>query len=93
MAFMTLSFCEMFHAWNMRSLQGSIFKMGSHNKMLVFAIAFSFVLSVPVLLVPALQGIFSLAALTPMQYLVGALLAVAIVPLVEVVKAIQRHSK
>ncbi len=93
MAFMTLSFCEMFHAWNMRSLQGSIFKMGSHNKMLVFAIAFSFVLSVPVLLVPALQGIFSLAALTPMQYLVGALLAAAIVPLVEVVKAIQRHSK
>ena len=91
MAFMTLSFCEMFHAWNMRSLKGSIFRMKSHNKMLVFAIGFSFLLSVPVLLIPALQGIFSLAALKPAQYLTGVGLAVLIVPLVETVKMFQRR--
>ena len=90
MAFLTLSFCEMFHAWNMRSLKGSIFKMKSHNKMLVFAIAFSFALSVPILLIPALQKIFSLATLSASQYLIGFLLAACIVPLVEAVKAIQR---
>ncbi len=91
MAFMTLSFCEMFHAWNMRSLKGSIFRMKSHNKMLVFAIGFSFLLSVPVLLIPALQGIFSLAALKPAQYLIGVGLAALIVPLVEIVKMFQRR--
>lgn len=91
MAFMTLSFCEMFHAWNMRSLKGSIFRMKSHNKMLVFAIGFSFLLSVPVLLIPALQGIFSLAALKPAQYLIGVGLAALIVPLVETVKMFQRR--
>ena len=91
MAFMTLSFCEMFHAWNMRSLKGSIFKMKSHNKMLVFAIGFSFLLSVPVLLIPALQGIFSLEALKPVQYLIGVGLGALIIPLVESVKAIQRR--
>ena len=91
MAFMTLSFCEMFHAWNMRSLKGSIFRMKSRNKMLVFAIGFSFLLSVPVLLIPALQGIFSLAALKPAQYLIGVGLAALIVPLVEIVKMFQRR--
>ena len=90
MAFMTLSFCEMFHAWNMRSLYGSIFKMQSHNKMLVFAIGFSFVLTVPVLLIPALRGIFSLTALSAGQYAIGLVLAAVIVPLVEIVKMIQR---
>ena len=90
MAFFTLSFCEMFHAWNMRSLYRSAFRMKSHNKMLIFAIAFSVALSVPVLLIPALQNIFSLTTLSFTQYLTAFLLSALIVPMVEIGKAISR---
>ena len=92
MAFLTLSLCEMLHAWNMRSLRGSVFRMESRNKMLLLSILLSFVLTVPILLIPALRGIFSLAALSGIQYLTAALLAAVIVPLVELVKLLQRRS-
>ena len=83
MAFFTLSFCEMFHAWNMRSLYRSAFRMKSHNKMLIFAIAFSVALSVPILLIPVLQNIFSLTTLSFTQYLTAFLLSALIVPIVK----------
>lgn len=90
MAFITLSFCEMFHAWNMRSLYNSVFHMHSHNKAMIFAIGFSVVLTVPLLFIPALRSLFSLAALTPAQYLIGFGLAALIMPIVEIIKAIER---
>ncbi|MBQ8923001.1 MAG: cation-translocating P-type ATPase [Oscillospiraceae bacterium] len=90
MAFLTLSVCEMLHAWNMRSLRGSVFTMHSRNPMLLFSIMLSFVLIVPVMLIPALRKVFSLVALSGMQYLYALLLAAAIVPIVEAVKAFQR---
>ena len=90
MAFITLSVCEMLHSWNMRSLRKSIFAMHSHNKMLALSIVVSFVLIVPILLVPALRNIFDLVALDAMQYVWAFVLAAVIVPVVEVVKAIQR---
>lgn len=90
MAFITLSFCEIFHAWNMRSLYNSILNMHSHNKAMLFAIGFSVVLTVPLLFIPALRSLFSLATLTPTQYLISFGLAALIVPIVEIVKAIER---
>ena len=90
MAFITLSVCEMLHSWNMRSLRKSIFAMHSHNKMLALSIVVSFVLIVPILLIPALRNIFDLVALDAMQYLWAFVLAAVILPIVEVVKAIQR---
>ena len=90
MAFLTLSVCEMLHAWNMRSLKGSVFKMHSHNPALLGSIALSAALTVPVLLIPALQKMFSLEPLTGMQYLWALLLSCVIVPMVEIVKAVQR---
>lgn len=90
MAFITLSFCEIFHAWNMRSLYNSILNMHSHNKAMLFAIGFSIVLTVPLLFIPALRSLFSLATLTPTQYLISFGLAALIVPIVEIVKAIER---
>lgn len=56
----------------------------------MLSVLLSFVLIVPVMLIPALQKIFSLAALSGMQYLYALLLAAAIVPIVELVKAFQR---
>jgi Ca2+-transporting ATPase len=93
MAFITLSVCEMLHSWNMRSLEKSIFAMHSHNKMLLLSILLSFVLIIPILLVPALRGVFSLAELAPMEYLYALLIAAAIVPIVEIVKAVRRAVK
>ena len=90
MAFITLSVCEMLHSWNMRSLRKSIFAMHSHNKMLALSIVVSFVLIVPILLVPVLRNIFDLVALDAMQYLWAFVLAAVILPIVEGVKAIQR---
>lgn len=90
MAFITLSVCEMLHSWNMRSLKKSIFSMRSHNKLLAGSILVSFALIVPILLVPALRDVFSLELLSGMQYLYAFLIAAVIVPVVEIVKAIQR---
>lgn len=93
MAFLTLSACEMLHAWNMRSLNESIFTMKSHNKVLLGSIFLSFILTLPILLVPALREIFSLAELTGAQYLAGFGLAAVIIPLVEIAKAVKRAAK
>lgn len=93
MAFLTLSVCEMLHAWNMRSLRDSVFTMEHRNPMLLGSVLLSFVLTAAVLLIPALRGIFSLEALSGMQYLWAILLAAAIVPIVEIVKAIRRIKK
>ena len=48
-------------------------------------------LTVPVLLIPALRKIFSLTALSGKQYLWAILIAAVIVPVVELVKAIRRQ--
>ncbi|SEL44541.1 Ca2+-transporting ATPase [Ruminococcus sp. YRD2003] len=93
MAFITLSVCEMLHSWNMRSLEKSIFAMHSHNKMLLLSILFSFVLIIPILFVPVFRSVFSLTKLAPMEYLYAFLIAAAIVPIVEIVKAISRAVK
>lgn len=92
MAFLTLSICEMLHAWNMRSLKASIFTMKSRNIVLIGAILLSFVVTVPILFVPVLRGIFSLELLSATQYLWAALIGACIVPIVEIIKAIQRAS-
>ena len=90
MAFITLCVCEMIHAWNMRSLKGSVFTMKKHNKVLIGAIALSAVLTLPILLIPALRNIFSLSALSGMNYLYAFLAGFCILPIVEIVKCFQR---
>ena len=93
MAFITLSVCEMLHSWNMRSLKGSIFTMKSHNKMLIGSIILSFVLMALILFIPVFREIFSLTSLSGLNYLWSVLVAAAIVPIVEIVKAFQRAKK
>lgn len=90
MAFLTLSICEMLHAWNMRSLRDSVFTMKSRNTFLAGAILLSFIVTIPILFVPVLRGIFSLELLSTTQYLWAAIIGALIVPIVEAVKAIQR---
>jgi Ca2+-transporting ATPase len=59
MAFLTLSFCELFRAYTVRSERASIFSIGVFsNKYMQYAVALSITLVLLVCTVPFLQGIF-----------------------------------
>ncbi len=90
MAFLTLSMCEIFHAFNMRSLHGSIFTIKAQNKWLWGAGALSLILTTVVIEVPFLANAFELAHLNLMEYAIAMGLAVLIIPIVEIVKIFHR---
>ena len=90
MAFLTLSICEICHAFNMRSLHGSIFTMKGQNKWLWGAGALSLLLTTAVVEIDFLCKAFELAHLDLMEYGIAFGLAILIIPIVELVKLIQR---
>ena len=90
MAFLTLSMCEICHAFNMRSLHGSIFKMKGQNLWLWGAGALSLILTTVVIEVDFLAKAFELAHLDLMEYGIAFGLAVLIIPIVEIAKLIYR---
>ena len=90
MAFLTLSMAEIFHAFNMRSLHGSIFTIKKQNWWLWGAGARSLALTTLVVEVPFLANAFELAKLDAMEYGIALALAVTVIPLVEIVKVIAR---
>ena len=89
MAFFTLSMAEIFHSFNMRSRRASLFSMGQ-NGYLWGAMVLSLVLSTVVLYVPALAAAFDFVPLSGTAYGVSMVLALAVIPVVELVKAVQR---
>lgn len=90
MAFLTLSMAEIFHAFNMRSLHGSIFAIKKQNWWLWGAGAISLALTTLVVEVPFLANAFELAKLDATEYGIALALAVTVIPLVEIVKVIAR---
>ena len=90
MAFLTLSLCEICHAFNMRSLHGSIFKMKGQNLWLWGAGALSLLLTTLVIEVDFLANAFELAHLDLMEYAIALGLAILIIPIVEIIKIIHR---
>ena len=93
MAFLTLSMAEVFHAFNMRSLNNSILKMKIQNPWLWGAGALSLILTVSVIEIGFLRNAFSLANLSFKEYLTCFLLSIAIIPIVEIIKLISRTIK
>ncbi len=93
MAFLTLSMAEIFHAFNMRSLHGSIFKMKTQNSWLILAGLLSFILTIVVIEIDFLANAFSLANLNLKEYGISLLLSVTVIPIVEIVKLITRITK
>ena len=87
MAFLTMSMAEIFHSFNMRSQRGTLFRMKKKNLFLLGSMAFSWILTTIIIYVPFLAKI-SLA-----EYGVALLLAISIIPIVEIVKLIQRWGK
>lgn len=90
MAFLTLSFAEIFHSFNMRSQRGSIFKITKQNTFLWGAGIVSLILTTVVIYVPFLAKAFEFEHIDFMEYAVAVLIAASIIPIVEIVKFVQR---
>lgn len=91
MAFLTMSMAEIFHSLNMRSQRGSIFKLGSRNKMLLLAAVGSFVATTLVCEVPFLAAAFEFTSVELSEYVLAIALGALVIPIVELVKFIQRR--
>lgn len=90
MAFLTLSMAEIFHSFNMRSRRESLFKLGKLNYYLIGAMAISLVLSTAVIYIPFLRTAFDFAHIDAKEYFLSLLLAVLVIPIVEIAKLIER---
>jgi len=90
MAFLTLSMVEIFHSLNMRSRRGSIFSLKTHNWFLYGAMLVSLVLTTLVIEVPMFAAAFDFTPISLVEYAIALGLAVLIIPIMEIVKAIQR---
>ena len=90
MAFLTMSMAEIFHSFNMRSQRQSLFTMKCQNLYLWGAAALSLVLTLVELYVPFLRNAFSFEHISFLEYGIALGLAFMIIPMVEIVKAIQR---
>ena len=94
MAFLTMSMCEIFHSFNMRSQRGSVLGMAfgqkSHNWVLYGAMVASLILTTAIIEVPFLAEMFDFAHLDAKAYGISIGLAFSVIPIVEIIKAIQR---
>ena len=90
MAFLTLSLCEICHAFNMRSLHGSIFAMKHQNWWLWGAGILSLLLTTVVVEIDFLANAFELAHLDLREYGIAFGLAILIIPIVEIIKIFSR---
>ena len=90
MAFLTMSMCEIFHSFNMRSQRRSVFSLPSHNKVLWLAMIGSLLLTTVVLEVPFIANAFGFTPVSWTEYGIALGLAVLVIPVVEIVKACQR---
>ena len=90
MAFVTMSMAEIFHSFNMRSQRGSLFKMHYMNKVLNWAAIGSLIATTTVCEIPIIANAFGFTSVDFGEYLVALALAVSVIPIVEIVKLIQR---
>ena len=93
MAFLTLSMAEIFHSFNMRAHRASIFTLRTPNWTLVGAAAASLALTTLCIYVPFLADAFDFTAISAAEYVVAMGLAVLVIPVVELVKCVQRAAE
>lgn len=93
MAFLTMSMCEIFHSFNMRSQHGSTVSMllhGNFNKYIFGSTVLSLITTALVIEVPFLADAFDFTTIDAREFFTALGLAFLIIPLVEIVKAIER---
>ena len=94
MAFATLTFCQLFHAFDVRSEKQSIVHIGLlSNPAMNKAFLAGMALQLAVLLAPPLMGVFQVCPLNAVEWLV--VLALSLTPLVicEIEKAVRRSAE
>ena len=89
MAFLTLSMVEICHSLNMRSRRGSIFKLTNHNKCINGAMIVSLILTTVVIEVPFIANAFQFTPIDLEEYAIALGLAILIITIMEIVKAVQ----
>ena len=92
MAFLTMSMCEIFHSFNLRSQRKSVFSLKTQTKILWAAMVGSLVLTTLLLEVPFLANAFGFMPIGVTEYAIAMGLAVLVIPVVETVKFFQRKS-
>lgn len=90
MAFLTMSMAEIFHSFNMRSLRSSVFTIKKQNNMLWASGAIALLLTTAVIEIPALANAFKFTPIGLKEYAIALGLSVAVIPIVEIVKLIER---
>ena len=92
MAFLTLSLIEVFHSFNMRSRAASLFSLKKQNLLLWLTLGFSLLITAAVVFIPFLNRAFSFTPIRFSQYLTALILALTVIPVVEIEKAVRRRS-
>lgn len=91
MAYATLGLIQLLHAFNVKSVYQSVFKVGLfRNKTFNWAIPVAFILLMATIVVPGFNNLFHVSHLSFTQWLAVIVGSFLIVVLVETVKAIQR---
>ena len=92
MAFLTLSMVEIFHSFNMRSRNLSLFSLKKQNLWLWGTLVVSLLLTASVIFIPFLSKAFSFQPISFVEYMTAMGLAFAVIPIVEIEKIFRRLS-
>ncbi|KHD46024.1 cation-translocating P-type ATPase [Streptococcus hongkongensis] len=91
MAYVTLGLIQLVHAYNVKSVYQSMFKVGLfRNKLFNYSIPVAFIMLMVTVVVPGFNQFFHVSHLSATQWLVVVIGSLLMVVLVEIVKAIQR---
>ena len=91
MSYATLGLIQLFHAFNVKSVHQSLFKVGAfRNKFFNYAALLSFALLASTIVIPGFNDLFSVSHLDGYQWAVVFGSSFAIIPIVEIVKFVQR---
>ncbi len=93
MAFLTMNMCEIFHSFNMRSVRGSVFRLKAQNTVLWAAMIGALAMVTLVLEVPFIADLFGFTPVSWPEYGIALALAFCVIPVVEVIKFIQRAKR
>lgn len=89
MAFLTLALTETVHSFDVRSIRHSVFSLKKQNKYLWAATIFSLALTMSVVFIPPLAGIFKFATIGWIELLICVGLAFSVMLFTEITKLIQ----
>jgi Ca2+-transporting ATPase len=83
---------EIFHSFNMRSQRKSIFRLPTMNKLLIGASIATLIATTLVCEVPFLAAAFGFSSVSFAEYVIAIILGMLVLPIVEIVKFIQRKT-